>query len=234
MQGYLYNWVNSNGQNVSSQALAANLSALFSYTVMVTDMNGCSQSETSIVFTQPPPFIADVTTTNYGGPTHAPFSVNFVDNTQSIDPFDFNWTWEDGISYFPSGTLSMDHLFTTDNIGLNQIYVILTNTTTGCTDSVSFDINVQGIPDVNNVFTPNSDGINDEFFFGEFGMKTVSVEIYNRWGQMVYTWNGADKSWRGVDISGEVVAEGVYFYALVAEGKDGYYYDDKGSITLLR
>ena len=234
VQGYLYNWVNSNGQNVSSQALAANLPALFSYTVMVTDMNGCSQSETSIVFTQPPPFIADVTTTNYGGPTHAPFSVNFVDNTQSIDPFDFNWTWEDGISYFPSGQLSMDHLFTTDNIGLNQIYVILTNTTTGCTDSVSFDINVQGIPDVNNVFTPNSDGINDEFFFGEFVMKTVSVEIYNRWGQMVYTWNGADKSWRGVDISGEVVAEGVYFYALVAEGKDGYYYDDKGSITLLR
>ena len=27
---------------------------------------------------------------------------------------------------------------------------------------------------------------------------------------------------------------GVYFYVLVAEGEDGYYYDQKGSITLLR
>ena len=30
-------------------------------------------------------------------------------------------------------------------------------------DTVFFDINVQGVPEINNVFTPNSDGINDEF-----------------------------------------------------------------------
>ena len=234
VQGYLYNWVNSNGQNVSSQALASNLPALLSYTVTVTDMNGCSQNETTVIFSQPLPFNADVTTTNYGGPTHAPFSVNFVDNTISSDPYYFDWTWEDGIDFFPSGTLSMDHEFTTNNIGLNQVNVVLINTTTGCADSISFDINVQGIPEINNVFTPNSDGVNDEFFFEEFGMKTVSVEFYNRWGQMVYTWNGADKSWRGLDISGQSVPEGVYFYALVAEGEDGHYYDKKGSITLLR
>ena len=128
----------------------------------------------------------------------------------------------------------MNHQFTTDNIGLNEVYVILTNVTTGCMDTVFFDINVQGIPDINNVFTPNSDGINDEFFFGEFGMKTVSIEFYNRWGQMVYAWDGADKSWSGVGISGEIAPEGVYFYSLVAEGEDGHYYDEKGSVTLLR
>jgi gliding motility-associated-like protein len=197
-------------------------------------MNGCSQDETSVIFSQPLLFEANVTTTNYAGATHAPFSVNFVDNTISIDPFSFNWTWEDGITYFPSGTLSMDHEFTTDNIGLNQVNVVLTNSTTGCVDTVFFDVNVQGIPEINNVFTPNSDGINDSFFFGEFGMKTVSVEFYNRWGQMVYTWNGIDKSWSGVDISGELVSQGVYFYALVAEGEDGHYYDKKGSVTLLK
>ena len=65
-------------------------------------------------------------------------------------------------------------------------------------------------------------------------MTTISVEIYNRWGQMVYVWDGIDKSWSGVDISGEAVPEGVYFYALVAKGEDGHYYDEKGSITLLR
>ncbi len=236
VQGYSYNWVNSNGQNVSSQALAANLPALLSYTVTVTDMNGCSGESTTPIFSQPLLFDANVTTTNYSGSTHAPFSVNFVDNTISSDLIGFNWIWEDGNDNFElaAGTLNHDHVFSVDNIGENNVYVFLTNLATGCSDSVHFVIEVQGIPDINNVFTPNSDGVNDEFFFGEFGMKTVSVEFYNRWGQMVYTWNGADKSWNGVDISGENVAEGVYFYALVAEGEDGHYYDKKGSVTLLR
>ena len=128
----------------------------------------------------------------------------------------------------------MDHLFTTDNIGENSIYVIVTNLATGCTDSVPFVIDAQGIPDINNVFTPNSDGINDDFYFSEYAMESVDVTIYNRWGQLVYTWVGSDKSWDGKGIDGNNVAEGVYFYVLVAKGEDGYYYDHKGTITLLR
>lgn len=234
-QGYIYNWVNSNGQSISSESLAENLPALLSYTVSVLDMNGCSQDESTIVFTQPSSFDANVTTTNYAGATHAPFSVNFNDNTVSADSYNFNWIWQDGTtSSYVAGTTSMDHEFLNENIGLNLVYVVLTNETTGCMDSVFFNIDVQGIPEIDNVFTPNSDGINDVFSFDEFGMNTVSVEIYNRWGQVVYLWDGTDKNWSGVDISGEDVAEGVYFYAIVAEGTDGHYYDKKGSITLLR
>ena len=226
-QGYTFNWTNSNGENVSSQDLAANLPALFSYTVTVTDMNNCSESATSVLFTQPLPFNANVTTTNYPGPTQAPFIVNFVDSTSSLDPYTYDWSWEDGNN-------DMNLEFTPEDIGVNEVYIVLINTVTGCHDTVFFNIDIQGIPEINNVFTPNSDGINDYFFFGEFGMNTVSVEIYNRWGQMVYTWDGADKSWNGIDISGEFVPEGVYFYSLVAEGADGHYYDKKGSVTLLR
>ena len=233
-QGYLYNWQNSNGQNISSSSLAGNLPALLSYTVTVTDMNGCFQNESTIVFTQPTLFEANVVTTNYAGATHAPFIVNFIDSTVSVDPYEFDWIWEDGSDSFVSGTTSMDHEFGVENIGLNEINVILTNLTSGCMDTIFFDIDVQGIPEINNVFTPNSDGINDVFSFDEFGMSTVSVEIYNRWGQVVYLWDGADKNWSGLDISGENVAEGVYFYAIVAAGEDGHYYDKKGSITLLR
>ena len=77
---------------------------------------------------------------------HAEFSVEFTDATISNDPFDFNWTWMDGTSYFSNGTLSMNHIFTNDNIGQNNVYVIVTNLATGCTDSVPFVIDVQGIP----------------------------------------------------------------------------------------
>ena len=65
VQGYSYNWVSSDGQNVSSEALAANLPALLSYTVTVTDMNNCSNSGSTDIFTQPLLFAANITTTNY-------------------------------------------------------------------------------------------------------------------------------------------------------------------------
>ena len=109
-------------------------------------------------------------------------SVDFVDSTVSIDPFDFNWTWLDGFEYFPSGTTTMSHIFSVDNIGQNNVYVILTNLATGCTDSVPFVIDVQGIPEIDNVFTPNSDGVNDYFTFDEYGMNYIDVSIFNRWG----------------------------------------------------
>ena len=65
-------------------------------------------------------------------------------------------------------------------------------------------------------------------------MNYIDVSIFNRWGQLVKSWTGMNKNWDGKGIDGNDVPEGVYFYVLVAEGEDGYYYDQKGSITLLR
>ena len=121
-----------------------------------------------------------------------------------------------------------------DNIGVNDVYVVLTNEVTLCTDTVFFTIDVQGIPDINNVFTPNGDNINDEYQFSEHEMKNITVYIFNRWGQEVYSWEGINKSWTGLDQNGQDAPEGVYFYVLKGDGVDGYYYEEKGTITLLR
>jgi gliding motility-associated-like protein len=114
------------------------------------------------------------------------------------------------------------------------VYVIVTNFVTNCFDSVPFVIHVQGIPEINNVFTPNGDGVNDEFIFGEHGMKNIDVQIFNRWGQLVDSWNGENKGWDGIGTDGSALPESVYFYVLIADGEDGHYYEEKGSITLLR
>ena len=85
-----------------------------------------------------------------------------------------------------------------------------------------------------NSFTPNGDGWNDEFSFGEHGMQRTDVQIFNRWGQLVYSWNGQNKSWDGRGADNQDLPEAVYFYILKADGEDGYYYEEKGSITLVR
>lgn len=66
-----------------------------------------------------------------------------------------------------------------------------------------------------NVFTPNGDGNND--IFGPFlpyrGVDRIELEIFNRWGQQVFSTDDPDINWNGTHKdSNEPVPDGVYFY----------------------
>lgn len=86
-----------------------------------------------------------------------------------------------------------------------------------------------------NVFTPNSDGINETFspiFDCEF--KHYQFNIFNRWGKLIYTSNNANESWDGKYL-GEKVPDGVYFYIFTYENM----FENKqktltGSVTIFR
>ena len=246
--GYVINWVN----NISSpptpvygHLTAVNLEGAIlgnpdiTYTVTVQDINGCEDNATTNQFIQPILFDVKVSTVNYSGPFNAPYSITFIDSTVSDESYNYLWTWQDGsielVSSVSSGNnTEFSHEFATDDLGENYVMVIVTNNITGCYDSVEFNIEVQGLPEIDNVFSPNSDGINDEFTFNEYAMKSVDVQIFNRWGQMVKSWLGENKTWNGKGIDGRDLPEGVYFYMFKGDGVDGYYYEEKGSITLLR
>jgi gliding motility-associated-like protein len=238
--GYDISWSNSAGNTIMGDTIAYNLSAGFSYTVSVNDANGCVDAATTILYTEPIEFIAQVTTINYAGPFHGPKNISFIDSTISLESYAFEWIWQNGLAEYLNGVNQTDnqvfiHEFLEDELGINNVFVMLTNEVTGCQDSVEFIIEVQGIPEINNVFTPNQDGINDEFLFFEYAMGMVDVQIFNRWGQLVYSWVGSDKSWAGVDQStGKDLPAGVYFYVFEGKGVDGHHYDKKGSVTLLR
>ena len=91
--GYNYNWVTA-GSSISTNYYIENLSAGNSYTVTITDANGCTVSESTGILTQPTDFVANVTS-NYTGPQAGPFNVIFTDNTTSADPYNFEWTFAD-------------------------------------------------------------------------------------------------------------------------------------------
>ena len=75
---------------------------------------------------------------------------------------------------------------------------------------------------VPNVFTPNEDGIHDEFKLeqGSFDRcyDALSVKVYNRWGQKVYESEETLFKWNGRDENGNELSEGTYFVVL-----QGYY-----------
>lgn len=65
-----------------------------------------------------------------------------------------------------------------------------------------------------NVFTPNGDRINDLFIpFPYRGVKQIDLQVFNRWGQRVFSTNDPDIRWNGtIGGTGDPVPDGVYFY----------------------
>ena len=235
--GYMYSWSGPINGQISNLDKITNL-YVGTYSVIVTDANGCTDVQ-SFTLTEPnEEFITLTHIVNYAGPAVAPVLVGFQDATISTDPYDYTFYWpapsgdstlEVNVS---NGQIFSDYSF--DIIGENEVYIKVQNMTTGCVDDTSFTIEVQGIPEINNVFTPNGDGTNDYFSFNEYGMTSFEALIYNRWGELVYSWKTLNQDWNGRGLDGEELPEGVYYYVLNATGEDGYSYTKKGSITLLR
>ncbi len=99
------------------------------------------------------------------------------------------------------------------------------------------DIDIVACLTVYNEFTPNGDGENDTFIITcieEDKYKNNRLEIYNRWGVMVYSKIRYDNSWTGTStgrltIGGDnKLPSGTYFYSLDAgdgsEPKVGWVY----------
>jgi gliding motility-associated-like protein len=63
-----------------------------------------------------------------------------------------------------------------------------------------------------NVFTPNKDLYNELFFPVTTGIASWEIEVYNRWGQKIFTGN-ENINWDGTH-NGVNVPEGIYMYQI--------------------
>jgi len=84
-----------------------------------------------------------------------------------------------------------------------------------------------------NAFTPNGDGNNDEFLiFGE-NIKSISWEIYNRWGEKLFQSGSMSDGWNG-EYKGSEASSGIYLYTLEVEFLNGEIIPQNGTVTLIR
>ena len=65
-----------------------------------------------------------------------------------------------------------------------------------------------------NAFTPNGDGANDLYtpFLGWRFVQSVDMQIFNRWGNLVFQTTDPNISWSGKNETGKELSEGTYFY----------------------
>lgn len=142
----------------------------------------------------------------------------------------FNWEPPDGLS----DPLSPNPIALPD---VTTLYLVTGTAENGCisTDTALVYIipNCFNFATVN-AFSPNDDGVNDRFRFitaGDDGL--VSMEIYNRWGKMIFNTNDIDAGWDGTDGNGHPQELGSYIYVIYTSC-DGKEQRLSGSVTLLR
>ena len=107
----------------------------------------------------------------------------------------------------------------------------------GCTTSDTIWVQKDCYMDIPNVFSPNGDGVNDYFYPRQLltrGLTTFNMNIYNRWGQLVYQTTSLDgRGWDG-EFNATPQPQGVYVYIIDATFKDGQIEHHQGNLTLLR
>lgn len=87
---------------------------------------------------------------------------------------------------------------------------------------------------VPNVISPNGDGYNDRFEPQSGGNPDVSVRIFNRFGQEVFSSDTLNRVWRG-DKDGSAVPDGTYFYVVRYRPTCAAEYTElRGAVTVVR
>jgi len=94
------------------------------------------------------------------------------------------------------------------------LYTITASDNKGCSTSDQVFIKVLKRPEIPNVFTPNGDGINDKWeirYLASF--PGCTVEIYNRYGQLIFQSEGYNPPWDGT-VKGKQLPGGTYYYII--------------------
>jgi gliding motility-associated-like protein len=208
-----YSWAGPTAGSISGASNIANptVTSAGVYTLTVTNsITGCSQTATVNVTQN------NVTANFTADPRtgEAPLAVSFT-NT-SVGATSYSWSFGNG------GTSTSQDPNTVFN-DAGTYYVILTASNGPCSDTAVRTIVVEdGFSiEIPNVFTPNGDGANELFHIKTSGVKSAEGYIYNRWGQILYSWDVLNISWDGKASNGENCPDGTYYYLIkVIDKKD--------------
>ena len=84
-----------------------------------------------------------------------------------------------------------------------------------------------------NSFSPDGNTLNDKFCVYGTSIKTIDLQIFDRWGELIFKSNDITKGWDGT-FHGEDIEGGVYVYIVNCEYMSGKTAHRKGIVTVLR
>ncbi|HIE15796.1 MAG TPA: T9SS type B sorting domain-containing protein, partial [Bacteroidales bacterium] len=208
---YSYMW--SNDTTVHDSVMTGLPAGVYYLTIA----DGCGSIDTTVVLQQNDSiqFSADITnaTTN-------------LDNDGAIDiavmggfpPYSYEWS---------NGSISED----ISDLG-NGIYWLTVTDMNGCTaiDTIKVEADSYGII-IYNSFSPNADGVNDVWNIKNIQYyPECKVQIFNEWGNLVFTSEGYEIPWDGNN-NGTALPAGTYYYIIDLGNGDKPF---SGAVSLIK
>jgi gliding motility-associated-like protein len=134
--------------------------------------------------------------------------------------------------------------------GVYEVQLVAINDHGGgllCTDTLTQNVTAKqgGVTKVPNAFTPNRGGpggggtggngtFNDVFLPIVKGAEEFNMQIFDRWGNLIFESNSANIGWDGYDKNGRILPAGVYVYKLTVRLSDGQRSTQIGDVTMIR
>ena len=149
----------------------------------------------------------------------------------SVDANFYEWTFGDGNTSTQQNPINT---YTKDGIYLVQL---IAKNTFGCKDTATAKIEIE--PEyhfyIPNAFTPDNDGNNDIFTAVGEEIEEFDMQIFNRWGELIYETNDLNNGWNGTTKNDNSLAmEGVYVYNIKLRDWEGLYHKFTGKVTLIK
>lgn len=211
--GVNYAWSPANGL---SDANIANPTASptqpTTYTVTVSDINGCTDTDTTFAFVQTPlDFSLEFDSILFDGQEF----LASVNTEQEL-----LYSWQPAGAFICPTCQTVSSVFYEDT----EIFVSIEDPFGCYYADTTFEITViqEYSVFIPNSFTPDGDGINDTFFPKTFGIRDiVYFGIYDRWGNEMFATEILGDGWDGYHQGNRVQNNSVFVYRLLVEQYNG-------------
>jgi gliding motility-associated-like protein len=222
-----YNW--SNFQSGATISVSPMSNMVLS--VDGTDLNGCKGSSQTTVVVHPTPVSSF--NPNETLVTIEEGDITFIDNSTDATIWYYNFgEYSNDLNTSSEQNPTHKYLHT----GYFQVWQVV-STEFGCMDSSYTRVQVEApyffyVP---SAFTPDHDGKNELFCPSGKGIDVTSysMEIYNRWGALVFHTNVPLGCWDGM-IDGTRAPQGSYIYKINLKDEEAKHHDYMGDFIILR
>jgi large repetitive protein len=228
-------WLSTDVPNITARHTGTNADTLltyssdsvFQYHVRAT-LGSCTADSSIRVLIHPYPTLILTPEATIGKSDSYQFSPTIITNSK-FDESTFSYKWTPSYSMLDNDAIE-NATFSYNSTSTYNYYtdfpfllVVLYDTAHNCSVSANTIIHLAGDVDPqssklgNNALTPNGDGINDFWYIrnAEY-YPSISVEVYNRWGEQIYKQTGYDNSskvWKGT-YNGNKLPSGTYYYII--------------------
>jgi gliding motility-associated-like protein len=197
--GKMYQWTPAQGlSNTTIANPIVNPTKTTTYIVKITNENGCS-ADKSVTITTDDSFrpVAEVRLSSECG---QPMKVELLNKTAGGDGYQWAMGNGDTLRSNASGVYQYPQS--------GQYEISLISSKKGCSLAVNLPVTIENMSAITNVVTANNDGKNDVFNLGFAG---ATLEIFNRWGKLVYRSENYNNAW------GSDADNGLYYYLLTTK-----------------